>query len=536
MSVSLVCEVCGGKLIGKPGGVFDCDSCGIEYSTEWARNKIQEIKGSVAIEGIANKGSLLRRGELALEDNDWSIANEYFEKVLDIDPESAEAYLGKVCSDLKQENVEMLGNLEISRYHDLPDYRKAVRFAEADLKIKLNGIEASSQKQEQILAEQFEKNKLRLSSILEKHKSVQKMIAVGNSSHTSCAIHCDGTALLTYRYGRHFIDGWTDIVAVAAGFDQTVGLTADGTVLVKSTSRNESLLLWTDIIDITTDFNDIYGLKADGSVLTTNNKLQYSLAGWRDIVSIAAGQPGIFGIRSDGTVVAQNQFYGELSDTSTWKNIMAIAVGASNNVVVGLKADGTVVGTIVGYRPVESVDDDKLPKTLSSLANWHDIVAVEILGRGVLGLTSDRTAIYAGQDSNQFRALVSDWTDVVSISAKDDNFMCIKANGGVLSIEKWDKYGRYERYEQEPVTEVRPFMNFDSLEEDRKKAQETAARRRENEAAIAARQAALNEIHKKISELQNERARLGLFDGKQKKEIDAQIASLNTKIRTLSTP
>ena len=40
---ALTCEICGGKLIGKPGGVFECDSCGMEYSTEWARNKIQEI-------------------------------------------------------------------------------------------------------------------------------------------------------------------------------------------------------------------------------------------------------------------------------------------------------------------------------------------------------------------------------------------------------------------------------------------------------------------------------------------------------------
>ena len=48
---ALQCEICGGKLIGKPGGVFECDSCGMEYSTEWAKAKIQEIRGTVQVEG-----------------------------------------------------------------------------------------------------------------------------------------------------------------------------------------------------------------------------------------------------------------------------------------------------------------------------------------------------------------------------------------------------------------------------------------------------------------------------------------------------
>ena len=47
MAAKLQCEICGGKLVGKPGGIFECDSCGTEYSTEWAKAKIQEIQGTV---------------------------------------------------------------------------------------------------------------------------------------------------------------------------------------------------------------------------------------------------------------------------------------------------------------------------------------------------------------------------------------------------------------------------------------------------------------------------------------------------------
>ena len=51
MAAKLECEICGGKLVGKPGGIFECESCGMEYSTEWAKAKIQEIKGTVKVEG-----------------------------------------------------------------------------------------------------------------------------------------------------------------------------------------------------------------------------------------------------------------------------------------------------------------------------------------------------------------------------------------------------------------------------------------------------------------------------------------------------
>ena len=53
--------------------------------------------------------SLLRRGQLYLEQGDWKSANEYFDKVLDIAPENAAAYIGKLCAERKQPSLEALG-------------------------------------------------------------------------------------------------------------------------------------------------------------------------------------------------------------------------------------------------------------------------------------------------------------------------------------------------------------------------------------------------------------------------------------------
>ena len=80
---ALQCEICGGKLIGKPGGMFECDSCGMEYSTEWAKAKVQEIKGTVKIEGPvevtgtvkveggASVETMLRRAKRFLSQGEW---------------------------------------------------------------------------------------------------------------------------------------------------------------------------------------------------------------------------------------------------------------------------------------------------------------------------------------------------------------------------------------------------------------------------------------------------------------------------------
>ena len=51
MATKLQCEICGGKLIGKAGGIYECDSCGMEYDTTWVKEKIQQIQGTVKVEG-----------------------------------------------------------------------------------------------------------------------------------------------------------------------------------------------------------------------------------------------------------------------------------------------------------------------------------------------------------------------------------------------------------------------------------------------------------------------------------------------------
>ena len=81
---------------------------------------------------------LLKRTFIFLEDGDWDSADEYCEKVLDQDPENAQAYLGKLMSELHVRRKEQLKNcaesFERNRY-----YEKAIRYADASLASELKG-------------------------------------------------------------------------------------------------------------------------------------------------------------------------------------------------------------------------------------------------------------------------------------------------------------------------------------------------------------------------------------------------------------
>lgn len=94
----------------------------------------REVVKETAAQSInANIEPLLKRAFMFLEDGDWNSANEYCEKVLDTDPENAEAYLGKLMAELevnKQENLRDCAE----PFDDKNNLKKAMRFANDSLK------------------------------------------------------------------------------------------------------------------------------------------------------------------------------------------------------------------------------------------------------------------------------------------------------------------------------------------------------------------------------------------------------------------
>lgn len=96
------------------------------------------VKETVVTGANASTAPLLKRAFMFLEDGNWQEADAYCEKVLDLDPECAEAYLGKLMAECKVKKQEDLADLA-EPFDGNNNYQKAVRFGNEKLASTLKG-------------------------------------------------------------------------------------------------------------------------------------------------------------------------------------------------------------------------------------------------------------------------------------------------------------------------------------------------------------------------------------------------------------
>lgn len=97
------------------------------------------VKETPAVNGgSANVAPLLKRVFMFLEDANWKEADEYCEKVLDQDPENAQAYLGKLMAELRVRKPEKLADCE-KPFDRSSNYQKVMRFGDEKLTKTLTG-------------------------------------------------------------------------------------------------------------------------------------------------------------------------------------------------------------------------------------------------------------------------------------------------------------------------------------------------------------------------------------------------------------
>ena len=432
---ALTCEICGGKLIGRPGGIFECDSCGMTYDTAWAKAKVQEIKGTVQVEGTVevtgkvqieggsvkveggvNIESLLKRGQLALEDGAWSDAIGYFDEALNLNATCAEAYLGKVCAARTCSDIhKIIEGAGKSIEQDL-SFQKVIRF--------INPETAKKLKEEIRVAEQ--KLRDRVGAMREKILPAKGLIATG-LMHT-VGVKVDGSVIAAEgNPGSQVSDvtGWRDIVAVAASTQTTVGLKSNGTVVAVGKNENGqcNVAEWRDIAAIAAGTFHTAGLKKDGTVVAVgNNEVgQCNVEGWYDIVAIDCAASHTMGLKANGTVIGTGAFHNH--DVETWEDIIAIADGGHHS--VGLKANGTVVAVGSNYYGQCNV------------AEWRDIVAITAGDEFKVGLKGDGTVVATGK--NDFgQCDVGYWRNIIAVDATGSMFgshtVGLCADGRVESV------------------------------------------------------------------------------------------------------
>lgn len=92
---ALVCDLCGGKLIMGAGGIATCESCGMEHSADRMKEKVQEIKGTVRVDNSHMIDNYLKMAENALDASNNVEADNYCNKIIEIDPSNYLAWFIK---------------------------------------------------------------------------------------------------------------------------------------------------------------------------------------------------------------------------------------------------------------------------------------------------------------------------------------------------------------------------------------------------------------------------------------------------------
>jgi hypothetical protein len=212
------------------------------------------------------------------------------------------------------------------------------------------------------------------------------------------------------NWGQLDVGGWTDIVQVAVGADNTVGLKSDGTVVAAGYNNwgQSDVGGWEDIIQVATGYAQTIGLKSDGTVVAVgaNWPGQVDVEGWTDIVQVATEygqfsvadfyfwQIYVIGLKSDGTVVVAG--YDDLGQlVGGWTDIVQVATGFG--CTVGLKAEGTVVATCENRYGQLNVQE------------WRDVAQVAVAREFTLGLKSDGTVVAAGHIISENGFVIPGW-------------------------------------------------------------------------------------------------------------------------------
>ena len=514
-----------GQDMGKVGAVQDLLR-GIEKILPRKEAVPQPNVQQVVQSGGPNTAALLQRGNMALEDGDWEKAKDYFDQVLNMDAQCAEAYLGLMLAGQELKCVEDIAALHDSRklqtIQESAAFKRFVHFASAEQRLT---IELPLEKAQNAVSRFVEE----LQRIRNRFKTVQTMVACSSDACTSVTIglRSDGTTVAVGQNenGQCDVGAWRDIVAVSAGGAHTVGLRSDGTVVAVGFNVDGQCDVgaWRDIVAVSAGPMCTVGLRSNGTVVAVghNEDGQCDVGTWRDIVAVSAGGAHTVGLRSNGTVVAVGYNKFGQCDVGAWRDIVAVSAG--NIHTVGLRSDGMVVA--VGDNEDGECD----------VGAWRDIVAVSAGCSHTVGLRSDGTVVTAGKIWLG-RGDIGVWRNIVAVSAGSFHTVGLRSDGMVVAV------GDNEYDECETGT-WKLFGSMDTIEQERRQAHERYEYER-NEAARECQEEAERikaERERKQRELTDEQTRLktelanikGLFSGKRRKEIEARLAEIDAELKKL---
>ena len=191
-------------------------------------------------------------------------------------------------------------------------------------------------------------------------------------------------------------------------------------------------------------------LRSDGTVAVAGRGCRTNSPGgdfhvedWRNVKEIAVSYVNVIGLKNDGTVVGtsivDNGFVQALSD---WRNVEHIFLRNGKSyyscACAGLCSDGTILIA------------DNARNTINDAHKWTDILKFEFANSNTLsgsntlnlfGLRSDGTVVACGDYNTYGQLNVSGWNNIKDIKASTYHTVGLKTDGTVVATG-WNQYGQ----------------------------------------------------------------------------------------------
>lgn len=236
------------------------------------------------------------------------------------------------------------------------------------------------------------------------------------------------------KAGQCNVQGWNNVIQIAAANVHTVGLLQNGRVLATgSNSHGETNVGgWYDIVQVSAGEYLTLGLKNNGTVVATGNNDygQCNVYNWYDIVQVEAGMEHAVGLRSNGTVVSTGRDKNGLQNVYGWSGVVQIDAGKYHT--VGLTQNGTILAT------GKLTERGSYPYDQSGILRWSNIAQVAAGDYHTVGLRRDGTVVAEGWNKYG-QCNVGGWTNIVAVAAGTYNTIGLKADGTIVMAGRNDK-------------------------------------------------------------------------------------------------
>lgn len=440
----------------------------------------ENTKSAPVVNVVSNTTTepLLKRAFIFLEDGDWNSANEYCEKVLDIDPECAKAYLGKLMAELHIKKQEYLQNLN-ETFENNSNYSKVIRYATPELAGEIksyiehintrNKHQAEELEKEQKYNKALEyfntndvaqiKNAIAIFNSLSGYKDSDEKVFACNAKIEEIEVLQEKRKLeeerkieqerilneIRKKRNKKIATIVTPIIAVVIA--SVILLT---TVIIPNSQYNKAVALmeseqFDEAYNLFVELGDYKEAKQFSKEIAYKKGTQlmdsdinsaalwferaedyqdskeklntlFSLISKRFQRKIDVGCYYAAGVSSSGKLYFSGSAIAESveNEIKKWDNIVAVAGG--DWCIAGLKSDGTVVAA--GDNGIAALVDD-----------WKYIVSIAAGNSAVAGLKMNGTVVCSDPEINKS---VSKWNDIIAIDMESDYILGLKKDGTVV--------------------------------------------------------------------------------------------------------